>query len=466
MLSANDISNILEGVWFVDPIDYFTPRRVETDSRKDCQEVIFVAFAGENFDAHNYLEEVVDKGAKILIVEVAPSESTIHIALDKGCAILKVLSTVLAYQEMGSYMLEKNNKCKVIGITGSSGKTSTKSVLAHLLEQVAPQKVLATVGNTNNHIGVPQNLLRMTGNEEFAVLEMGTNHPGEIGALARIAPGDVAVITSIGDSHCGHFDPVDGILREKSDIVVHMKESGTAVVPYGKLADIMGIGALLHKKYFSFGSSSEADFQVIYHGGNFTGSSFTVKQKGGEEVRYKSSLTGRHQAENCGACLAVLVSLGYKLSQFEKSFENVSLPGMRMKLSEIEGVRFLNDAYNANPQSMQAFFDWLNELEKSESFLGQKYVVVGDMLELGDRSMEFHTALYANLPKSWQAVAVGEFGCLVSQNDSVNKRPYFADSKMAADYLAPLLKVGDTVALKGSRGIHLEEIIEKFKEKK
>ena len=459
MLSVNDISNAVEGSWFTQPVDRSMKMRVETDSRKNCDGALFVAFAGERFDAHFFLEDVIDSGAAVVCIEVFPSESTIQMAVEKGCGILKVKNTVKAYQEMATYTLEKNKNCKVIGITGSSGKTSAKAIMSKLLQTVAPGKVLSTTANTNNHIGVPQNIHRMKGYEEFAVLEMGTNHPGEIAVLAQCAPPDIAIITSIGDSHSGNFNPVDGILHEKADIIVNMKEDGVAVVPFSQVENLSRIGVLKGRNFVTFGSEKGADYQVVYIGGNFSGSSFKILYGNGKEKEIQSGLTGRHQAENCAACLAALHIAGYKMKQFIPEIKNLNLPGMRMKVSKVDGVRFINDAYNANPQSMRAFFDWLEELNCTESFKGKKYIIAGDMLELGDRSLDFHKELFDKLPEDWELFGVGEFCQQVLGEDSS-----FPDSQSAGDYLKKVFKKGDTVALKGSRGVGLEKIIEIFEE--
>ena len=460
MLSVNELSKAVSGSWYTEPSDRIRPMAVETDSRKKCKKVLFVAFSGENFDAHNFLEDVIDKGAAVVCIEKHPSESTIMMAEEKGCGILKVKSTVTAYQEMGTYVLNRNKNCKVIGITGSSGKTSTKAIMASLLESRFPEKVLSTLGNTNNHIGVPQNLLRLKGSEEFAVIEMGTNHPGEIEILAECASPDVAIITSIGDSHSGNFKAKGGILDEKADIIRFMKPGATAVIPFSQLENLQKIGALAGKKFLTFGTDEKADFQVIYHGGNFEGSTFTVRMKSGKLKEFQSSLTGRHQAENCTAALAALKVMGFKIRDFQEAVKNLSLPGMRMKVSEVSGVQFINDAYNANPQSMLAFFDWLKELDVTEKFSGKKYLVVGDMLELGKRSLEFHEEVFKSVPPGWDLIAVGEFGCAL-----IKDGPAFPNSKKAGDYLKTVLKKGDAVALKGSRGLKLEKIIENLNNK-
>ena len=457
MLSVNELSKAVSGSWFTEPSDKLKPLVIETDSRKKCKKAIFVAFSGENFDAHNYLENVIDSGAAVVCIEKHPSESTIMMAEERGCGILKVPSTVTAYQEMGTFILNRNKNCKVVGITGSSGKTSTKAIMASLLESLFPEQVLSTIGNTNNHIGVPQNLLRLKGDEEFAVIEMGTNHPGEIRVLAECASPDVAVITSIGDSHSGNFKAKDGILDEKSDIIRFMKPDGTAVVPYSQLENLQRVGALAGKRFVTFGSDEMADFYVNYHGGNFKGSSFSVRMQSGKVKEFQTSLTGRHQAENCTACLAVLKVLGFKVKDFQDAIKNLSLPGMRMKVSEVSGIRFINDAYNANPQSMEAFFEWLKELSDSEEFKGKKYLVAGDMLELGKRSHEFHKEIFKKVPKGWKLIAVGEHGC-----EALAGGKSFMSSKKCSAYLNTVLKKGDTVALKGSRGIKLEKIIEKL----
>ncbi|NQZ60432.1 MAG: hypothetical protein HRT88_23545 [Lentisphaeraceae bacterium] len=168
-----------------------------------------------------------------------------------------------------------------------------------------------------------------------------------------------------------------------------------------------------------------------------------------------TSLTGRHQIQNLALCLGVIKSLGGSVELLEDVIKSLQLPGMRMKLTEIDGVQWINDAYNANPQSTAALLKWLDDI--GGEFSGEKYVVLGDMLELGDESLFFHQQITGHIPVGWTVIAVGDFYSAAFKE----KASCFADSVKAAEYLHGKLKNGDVVALKGSRGIRLEKIMEK-----
>jgi UDP-N-acetylmuramoyl-tripeptide--D-alanyl-D-alanine ligase len=458
VLNLSHISHSTSGRWLVPPIDKELTVRVETDSRKDCQQACFVAFSGVSFDAHNFLEQVIDLKASALCVEEVPSIEILNKASDSNCAVLLVDDTIKAYQQMASECLKINSSCKVVGITGSSGKTSVKSILSSLLEAVSPNQVLSTVANTNNHIGVPQNLLRIKKDDKYAVLEMGTNNPGEIAVLAQCTPADIALITSIGDSHAGNFSGEDGILNEKADIIRHMKADGLAIIPYCNLKDLQRIGALEGRQIITFGAEDGADYQVIYEGGTLTGSKIKIFFKGQELIDSEISLSSSHQALNVAACCAVMDQLGIKPELFQQVLTVLQLPGMRMKVSEIAGVTWINDAYNANPQSVDAFMQWLSELSFSDSSV--KYLVLGDMLELGEQSAEFHQALKDKLPSDWNIIAVGHYF-----SEALSDRATCFESSARVIEALQELKPGDVVALKGSRGMTLEKIQKHFEDK-
>lgn len=456
MLNLRQIAQGTTGTWLCESQDLTGIVRLETDSRQNCQGACFVAFEGLNFDAHNFLEQVVKSGAAAICVHRSPEPSLLSLAQSENCGVLLVEDTVKAYQNIASEYLRMNSTCKVLGITGSTGKTSVKSIISSLLEVIEPGKVLSTIANTNNHIGVPQNILRMK-DDKFAILEMGTNNPGEIGVLARCAPGDIALITSIGDSHAGNFSEVDGILNEKCDIIRFMKKDGLVVLPQSCFKKINDLGVLEGKKYVTFGSEEEADYRVDYLGGTLKGAKFNLLFKDGQSVSVESSLTGAHQALNVAACCAVMDLWGYDFAQYSGELLKLQLPGMRMKVKAINGVTWINDAYNANPQSIEAFLDWLSELEFPTA--GQRVLVLGDMLELGEQSIYFHKKLVCKLPDNWRVIAVGQYFSEALKGQAA----CFRDSDSAISALKNL-QLGDVVALKGSRGLKLEKVQQYFED--
>jgi UDP-N-acetylmuramoyl-tripeptide--D-alanyl-D-alanine ligase len=452
MLSLSECQEFTAGQWLLKPAALDALVSIESDSRKDCQSSLFVAFEGDKFDAHDFLEEVLLTGTQSLCIHKKPSQVVLDKAKEKGVGILLVEDTVKAYQDLASGKL-KGSKCLLIGVTGSSGKTSVKSILSQFLELVAPGQVLSTAANTNNHIGVPQNLLRLEEYHKYAVIEMGTNNPGEIATLAQCAPADIAIITSIGDSHSGNFPRKNGILLEKIDIIRYMKKDAMAVVPLD-LQELIGTtGVLEGRRVKTFGDCG-ADFNVEYIQGRLSGADLRI-----EGQNLQCSLSGRHQAQNIAACCLVMNQLGYQLDAYKIALSQLELPGMRMKILEEQGVTWVNDAYNANPQSTAAFIHWLEGLPEVYENFKNRYLVLGDMLELGDHSLSFHQEIIEKLPTGWIVLGVGEN---FSASHSSQLR-LFSDSIEASEYLLPQLKSGDFVALKGSRGIRLEEIYNNFR---
>ncbi|MCM8534234.1 MAG: UDP-N-acetylmuramoyl-tripeptide--D-alanyl-D-alanine ligase [Lentisphaeraceae bacterium] len=451
MLKIGDCQKFTSGTWLLEPKALEYSVDVVTDSRKVNDKSLFVAFEGDRFDAHDFLEDVLSKGTFTVCIHKTPSQDLLDLALEKSTGVLLVQDTVKAYQDLATGLLSLSD-CKVIGVTGSSGKTSVKAVLSQMLEVVAPGQVLSTLANTNNHIGVPQNILRLEAEHKYAVIEMGTNNPGEIAVLAKCASPDIAVITSIGDSHSGNFPREDGILYEKSDIIKHMKESGLAVIPDHLKESVLSTGVLEKHDYKTFGSEA-SDFYVEYKGGSLNGAALAFG-----DYELNCSLSGRHQAQNISACCLVMKELGFHFSDYKDVLPNLELPGMRMKVEELSEVTWVNDAYNANPQSMTAFISWLKEIPNLHEKYGKCHLVLGDMLELGDKSLSFHEAIVKQLPEDWTCVGVGEN---FFQLNNANFTTYVDSEKAATDLSQKVMK-GDLVALKGSRGIKLETIIKKL----
>lgn len=439
----------------------FTVSSVVTDSRKDCTGALFVALVGEIFDGHDYLEKAVSSGASALLISKAPNT-----LLPDELPVIQVADTLTAYQLLARNHREKMD-CKVIGVTGSSGKTSTKEIIKAILVPVfGSEAVLATEGNTNNHIGVPQNLLKLTAQHRFAVIEMGTNHPGEIEVLARTALPDISVISSVGNAHIEFLGSIDGVAREKSAIFAGYPDStGDIKVPIAVFPASGKGNAVMREEagpeFYTFGTQ-DADLIYEYLGGNLHGSSFRLTSEHGswsDSVQW--SLQGEHQASNAAAAALTTSIAGVSEADIEAAFKKCTLPGMRMSITEKAGITWINDAYNANPDSVKATLDWLAEFAN----VSNMKIVLGDMLEIGEQADFFHLQVleYAleKLPRA-SVFAVGEemSKVLVKNPQLQTEIKSFLDSGLAAKELPSIFKPGDMIFLKASRGTKLEKILE------
>jgi len=470
MFKGKEILNVIDGALLTNSTNNdFSVSAIVTDSRKNCSEALFVALTGDNFDGHEYLNQAVESGAAALCISAKFAETS---NVPDAVPVVIVENTLLAYQTLAKSHREKMN-CTVIGVTGSSGKTSTKEILKTILvHSFGIDAILATEGNTNNHIGVPQNLLKLNDKHRFAVIEMGTNHPGEIEVLAKTALPDVSIISSIGNAHIEFFGNTDGVALEKSAIFAgYPNSSGNIKIPIAVFPAFGEGDKVLREKaeaksytFGAYGSENDKTIDLFYEylGGNFKGSKFRLSDKSDTHMWSQSiqwPLQGSHQASNAAAAALAALAVGVSERDIEKAFQKCSLPGMRMCITEKDGVTWINDAYNANPDSVRVTLDWLAECT---DFSDLK-IVLGDMLETGASASLFHSQIlhYAldKLPKS-KIYGVGkEMNNTVAASPELQKKiTCFSDSEVASYHLKKLIKSGDTVFLKGSRGIKLEKI--------
>lgn len=446
----------------------FSVNSVITDSRKDCNGALFVALRGENFDGHDYLEKASAAGAKAFLVS-----KTKDLCLPAKYPIIQVPDTLKAYQMLARHHRQKMG-CLVVGITGSSGKTSTKEILKTIMVHAfGREAVLATENNTNNHVGVPQNLLKLNKNHRFAIIEMGTNHPGEIKTLAETALPDISVISSIGNAHIEFLGSIDGVAREKASILNAYHDSeGNIDVPVAIFPEDGPGNNVLRgqagQEFYTFGTEN-ADLIFKYLGGNLQGSSFRLDygKSSRNQPRYGNwshstqwRLHGAHQVSNAAAAALAALACGISEADIEAAFTECSLPGMRMSITEKDDITWINDAYNANPDSVEATLNWLAEFANKPTLK----VVLGDMLEIGEQSDFFHQRVLryalAKLPAA-NFFAVGKIMTKTVATDAelTGKVLTYTDSETAAVRLNKLIQPGDMVFLKASRGINLEKIL-------
>ena len=426
---------------------------VFTDTRETARNALFLAFSGETFDAHDYLAQAVANGASLLCVEESKADR-----IPSGVPAILVPSTVTAFQHIARFHRLRFPNLKVILLSGSCGKTSTKESLRAIFEHAMDSiSVLATEGNTNNQIGLPQNLLRLNARHRIAVLEAGTNHHGELEPLSYCALPDLAIIVSIANCHLEFLGSLEGVAQEKSKLFSHLAPNGFAVIPAECPGQVILAKAASRFRVGTFGMDrTDADLTAKYLGGNLHGAKFTLRRETtGETVPVQWSIPGRHQAGNAAAAALAALSLGVPFEIIAEGLARTTLPGLRMRIAEHDGSTWINDAYNANPDSMAASLNWLSEFADPKKLV----LVLGDMGELGERTAEGHRsvcALAKHLFPAARCIVVGPNMAAGASATGLDCR-VFPSSREAAD-AGLSFEPGSLVFLKASRSTHLELI--------
>jgi UDP-N-acetylmuramoyl-tripeptide--D-alanyl-D-alanine ligase len=422
---------------------------VSTDTRALAPGELFAALLGPDHDGHNYTSGAVKAGAAALLVSRWP------VPCPPDLPVVLVDDTTRSYGLLGAWW-RRQLPARIIGITGSNGKTTTKDMVACLLSGLGP--TVATLENHNNHIGVPQTLLRIRPEHRFAVVEMGTNHVGEIEYLARLARPDVAVITNIGPAHLEAFGSKAGVQREKAQILRFTASDGLAVFHAAENDPWSRELAEQHSgRKTTFGTSPDANWRAVGVRVGVRSISFRVARSA---VRFRVPVVGEVQIDNCLAALAVASEMGMSLSDAAERLRSFVAPSLRMTLRRLGELTLIEDCYNANPASMVAAIGDLIQRPAR-----RRVAVLGDMLELGAVADAEHEALGQLVgagPISLLCV-VGERAALVTRAAVGRGLPEpnvfgTRDAAAAIAWLRERLCRSDTVLVKGSRGIRLENI--------
>lgn len=444
--SAAELTRISGGKWLYPP-ETETRFRLTTDTRQENSGRIFFALTGEKFDAHNFLAQAVDSGCAALCV----SRTGIP-GIPEKFPVLLVDDTLKAFQKCAKFHRERFKNLTVFGVTGSVGKTSVKEMLRAICVAASDENsVLCTEGNTNNQIGVVQNLLRLNENHRYAILEAGTSSPGEIAPLAAMIQPHGAIVNSIAPCHLENLLSLEGVATEKSALLQALPPGGTAVFP----ARCAGAEILRRnctgRKNVTFGMDDEGDVKAKWLNGSLDGSSFILSFPDGRSFELNWHLTGRHNALNAAGAAALANACGIAPEMIVRALPHTRLPGMRMKRTQLNGVTYFNDAYNANPASMAAALQMLANANIS----GRLVLILGGMRELGILSENAHRELLALqkklLPDAVTVTCGKEFAGVAG--------PHFDDSAKAAEFLQKILRPGDTVFAKGSRGNAVENVL-------
>jgi UDP-N-acetylmuramoyl-tripeptide--D-alanyl-D-alanine ligase len=426
--------------------------KVSTDSRTVKPGELFVPLRGENFDGHEFVPAAAKAGAAGAIVDLAWKGK-----VPKNFALLRAKDTLIAYQNLAANY-RKSLPLKVLAITGSNGKTSTKDFVAAVLGR--RYRVTKTEGNFNNHVGLPRTILEATSQDEVGVWEIGMNHPGEIAVLAKIAAPNAAIVTNIGVAHIEFMGSREAIAAEKGALAEAIGPDGTVILnaddPFtAKIAE------RTHARVILAGTSAGAVcVGEITQSAN--GSEFTILE-GAHRCRAKLPVPGLHMVQNALLAVAAGRAFGLSLEECAAGLVTAPLTKARLQIKEIQGVQFIDDSYNANPDSMKAALQTLVELDAD----GKRIAVLGEMGELGAESEQGHREVgetAATLGVD-HLIAIGEMGEMIAQaarKAGLEKTVGVRSTTEAAELLGEIAEPGDLVLIKGSRLARTERVMEEF----
>jgi UDP-N-acetylmuramoyl-tripeptide--D-alanyl-D-alanine ligase len=432
---------------------------VALDSNQVKEGDLFVPLIGERTDAHRYISSAISKGA----AAVFTSE---HDTMDSNISFIRVEDTKKALQDLGTFY-KRRLKLTMIGVTGSVGKTTTREMISAAL--AAGKKVFRTEGNQNSQVGVPLTLTKIKRDDEIAVIEMGMSETGELKVLAKMVELDMAVVTCIGVAHINQLKTRENICQEKLSIRTGLKERGILILNGDDeyLCRYRGKEKELGCRTLFYGTADWCDYQAKEIREEKGRVSFLCRTPGAEyEIRL--NVMGIHNVGNALAAVAVADHAGVDLKLAVKGLEGFRGFKMRQQLYETAGYTIIDDSYNASPDSMRAGLKVLETFDRE----GDKVAVLADMWELGEREKEYHFEIgeFITGLNIDEVITIGELSKEIvkgiESKSSVNKTgkkillKQFKTNKEIADYLKGRMKKEDTVLLKGSRGMKLNEISE------
>ncbi|GGI43331.1 UDP-N-acetylmuramoyl-tripeptide--D-alanyl-D-alanine ligase [Paenibacillus marchantiophytorum] len=426
---------------------------VSTDTRSIPAGSLFIPLIGENFDGHVYAEEAHLKGAAAILWQDD------HSACPAGIPHIRVADTLAALQRLAK-AYRKQLPVRIIGITGSNGKTTTKDLVAAVLGST--YEVHKTKGNLNNHIGLPLTLLQLKETTQFAVVEMGMSGRGEIELLSDLAEPEAAIITMIGESHLLQLGSREEIARAKVEIVSGMPKDGWLVYNGDEplIAQALEERSLEGLRRIHFGSGDGNDLFPTDIRMDADGAYFQINSPGYPELFIP--LLGTHNVINALAAIAIGETFGVSPLAIAAGLRSLQMTSMRIeKLTAVSGLTVLNDAYNASPASMRAAITLTEQL----GGFGRKFLVLGDMLELGEHEEQFHRGIGAMLSAERvdYVFTFGRLGRFIAEEAEARfpqgrVRAYEEKEQLAAELIA-LADKDDLVLVKGSRGMRLEQVV-------
>ncbi|MEY2493733.1 MAG: UDP-N-acetylmuramoyl-tripeptide--D-alanyl-D-alanine ligase [Verrucomicrobiota bacterium] len=429
-----------------------TVSKISTDSRTLQPGDLFIPLRGENFDGHKFVEQASERGAAGAMIEASWNGTT-----PKSFALIRVPDTLAGYQNLAANY-RRSLPLKVIAITGSNGKTSTKDFVAATLAKKF--RVTKTEGNFNNHVGLPQTMLAANADDEIAVWEIGMNHPGEIAALAKLAAPDAGIITNVGLAHIEFMGSREAIATEKGALAEAVGSEGTVILNADDPLS-QSIAQRTHAKIILAGIEN-GSVRATEVRQSATGSEFTILE-GAHRCRGQLPVPGIHMVQNAMLAVAAGRAFGLSLEECAAGLASTPLTKARLQIKEINGIQFIDDSYNANPDSMKAALRTLIELGAD----GRRIAVLGEMGELGEESESGHREVgeaAAELGVD-ELIAVGTTGAEIAhaaRKAGLKKTVAVDAPEEAAELLAQGARAGDLILVKGSRSARMERVLEAF----
>lgn len=425
-----------------------TVDNISTDTRGELSGCLFVPLKGERFNGHDYLQQAVEKGAVAVLCDQDIVE------LPKEVAVYRVKQTRRALEDLAAYH-RRRFALPVIAVTGSSGKTTTKELIASVLAQKF--RVHKTEKNHNNEIGLAQTLLSLQPEDEVCVVEMGMRARGEIKRLAEIAAPTIGVVTNVGVAHLERLGSQEAIAAAKQELIESIPENGTAVLNWNDKR-VRNMASVCRGRVISYGIEPQANVQAldIQYG---LGKTKFICRLFDEVFPVALPLLGAHNVANTLAAVAVARVLGVSANRIQRALAEAVSGELRQEVVDRNGVRFINDAYNANPLSMAASLASLSQFGE-----GRYIAVIGDMLELGPDEVAMHEELASAVISAGitELITVGPLahalGDAVKKQSHVNVRSV-TNTNEVMPLLKSLLQAGDIVLIKGSHALRLDTLV-------
>lgn len=438
--------------------------RISIDSRTLIPGDLFFALIGPSFDGHDFIIEAFIKGAVGAVICRTVSSLLQSEEIDKNKVIVEVKDTLSALQNWSKYYKDKFKTFNIC-VTGSNGKTTTKEIIAHILSQEF--SLLKTSGNYNNEIGIPLTLLQLNKSHKILVVEMGMRGLGEIKTLTNFIPPDFAVITNIGEAHIGLLGSKDNIFKAKSELLQSLDKDGKAIINRDDPYFFKMLEIVKDKKVYTFGIENRSDIMARnIRMVSDKGLRFTLEVQNDKSREIYFPLLGRYNIYNALAAVAVAFALGIELDLIERGLSSFKPLDLHMQLSNFyNDIKILNDSYNASPLSVKSALETLAEVAQNN----RKIAILGDMLELGERTDFYHREIGKEVAKLSIdiLITVGQGGKIIAQSskeEGMAEERVFSFEKNEkinlAKKLLNLIKPGNFVLLKGSREMKMEDILE------
>jgi UDP-N-acetylmuramoyl-tripeptide--D-alanyl-D-alanine ligase len=456
MLSSGEIANSVQAIHHTLRRDVI-PSGYSIDSRTLSPGECFIAIRGRNFDGHQFVAEALSKGASLVIAQTAvPVDAT-------RVPIIFVEDTLIALQRLASYNRRKWGK-KVIGITGSTGKTTTKEITASILG--SHFQVFKSVGNFNNQYGLPLSLLRLEERHDVAVIELGMSSAGEITQLSGIAQPDIGIVTNVKPVHLEFFKSLDGIARAKRELIEALPPDGIAILNNDDVR-VRKFARVFLGEVLTYGIEAAAGYRVWkVENRGLNGCDFVLDYKG-KGYLFRSPLMGIHNLYNCLPAIILAYRHGLDFRTIAEAIAQLKpFSGRGEILHFADGFSVINDTYNSNPGSLEAMINLL----KNVSEYGRKILVAGEMLELGPKSPQFHRQSGVLAARAGFDMIVGVRGNAIHLVEGARQQGYkessaifFEDVTAAGAWLSRSVRSRDLILIKGSRGVRMELVIERLR---